>query len=178
MRTYINAKAVAHTVRSEFSARGVQLSQSESLEIAAKAFGAADWNTLSAKIKQAEALDRSDQGGIAELSWPEIARPFYEKHLTQEERGVQWSVLFGEARSLYGASADASSDRVLDLAHRWVDLSIATTGGNPDIRVKSAAAYSDALSDPQIAPKLPLSQGLLAWFAPALTAALRGREQA
>ena len=47
------SKAVASTVRKELAARGVELSHSDSLEIAAKAFGSTDWNTLSAKIKQA-----------------------------------------------------------------------------------------------------------------------------
>jgi hypothetical protein len=39
MRTFINAKAVANTVREELAARGVELSHSDSLEITAKAFG-------------------------------------------------------------------------------------------------------------------------------------------
>lgn len=178
MRTFIDAKAVASTVRSELAARGLQLSHSDSLEIIAKAFGAADWNTLSAKIKRTGTPDKPGEQKVAELSWPEVARPFYEKHLSPEERGGGWPILFREARSLYADGADANSEDVLGLARRWVNLSMATSGGSPDIRAKSAAAYREALSDPQVAPKLPLSRELLTWFAPALTAALRGCEGA
>jgi hypothetical protein len=50
MRTYNDAKAMAKSLRGSLAARSVSLSHSECLEIVAKQFGFADWNTLSAKF--------------------------------------------------------------------------------------------------------------------------------
>ena len=50
MRTYKDAKAMAKSLRNFLAARSVLLSHSECLEIIAKEFGFADWNTLSAKL--------------------------------------------------------------------------------------------------------------------------------
>jgi hypothetical protein len=50
MRTYKDAKAMAKSHRDSLAARSVLLSHSECLEIVAKQFGFADWNTLSAKL--------------------------------------------------------------------------------------------------------------------------------
>jgi hypothetical protein len=52
MRTYKDAKAMAKSLRSSLAARSVLLSHSECLEIVAKQFGFADWNTLSAKVDE------------------------------------------------------------------------------------------------------------------------------
>jgi hypothetical protein len=49
MRTYKDAKLMAKSLRDSLAARGASLSHSECLEIVAKQFGFADWNTLSAK---------------------------------------------------------------------------------------------------------------------------------
>ena len=54
MRDYRDAKAMAQSIRAELAARGLKITISGSLELIAKAFGAADWNTLSASIKAAE----------------------------------------------------------------------------------------------------------------------------
>ena len=53
MRDFRDAKAMAQTIRAALAAKGVKLSVGESLELVAKAFGAADWNTLSAAIRAA-----------------------------------------------------------------------------------------------------------------------------
>jgi Glyoxalase superfamily protein/ClpX C4-type zinc finger len=50
MRTHKDAKAMAKSLRDSLAARSVSLSHSECLEIVAKQFGFADWNTLSAKL--------------------------------------------------------------------------------------------------------------------------------
>jgi hypothetical protein len=52
MRTYKDAKAMAKSLRGALAARRVLLSHSACLEIVAKQFGFADWNTLSAKAEQ------------------------------------------------------------------------------------------------------------------------------
>jgi hypothetical protein len=54
MRDYRDAKAMAQSLRAELAARGLKITISGSLQLIAKAFGAADWNTLSATIKAAE----------------------------------------------------------------------------------------------------------------------------
>lgn len=51
MRDFRDAKAMAHTLRKALAMRDCQLSNSESLELTAKMFGLADWNTLSALIQ-------------------------------------------------------------------------------------------------------------------------------
>jgi Glyoxalase superfamily protein/ClpX C4-type zinc finger len=50
MRTYKDAKAMAKSLRGFLAARSVKLSHSQCLEIVAKQFGFADWNTLSTKL--------------------------------------------------------------------------------------------------------------------------------
>jgi hypothetical protein len=50
MRTYKDAKAMAKSLRDSLVTRKISISHSASLEIVAKQFGFADWNTLSAKM--------------------------------------------------------------------------------------------------------------------------------
>jgi len=55
VRTYQDAKAMAKSLRSCLAAQSVVLSHSQCLEIVAKQFGFADWNTLSARMLPATA---------------------------------------------------------------------------------------------------------------------------
>lgn len=50
MRDFRDAKAMARTIRADLADNGFKLTISQSLELVAKAFGVADWNTLSAAI--------------------------------------------------------------------------------------------------------------------------------
>lgn len=50
MRDFRDAKAMAQTIRAALAANDLKITISQSLELIAKAFGAADWNTLSAAI--------------------------------------------------------------------------------------------------------------------------------
>lgn len=50
MRTYLDAKLMAKTLRDALASKNIPLSHSESLEIVAQQFGFADWNILAAKI--------------------------------------------------------------------------------------------------------------------------------
>jgi hypothetical protein len=50
MLTYRDAKVMAKSLREALAARSVSLSHSGCLEIVAKQFGCADWNTLAAKL--------------------------------------------------------------------------------------------------------------------------------
>ena len=54
MRDFRDAKAMARSLRDALSAKAVQTTHSESLELMAKAFGCETWNILSAKIDAAQ----------------------------------------------------------------------------------------------------------------------------
>jgi hypothetical protein len=51
MRDYRDAKAMAQTARAFLADNGVKITNSQSLELIAKAFGVADWNTLAAAVR-------------------------------------------------------------------------------------------------------------------------------
>ena len=54
MLTHKDAKSMAKSLRDALGSRKVQLSHSDCLEIVARQFGLADWNTLAAKIPTAQ----------------------------------------------------------------------------------------------------------------------------
>jgi len=58
MRDFRDAKAMAHTLRASLATKGLNITVSQSLELIAQAFGAADWNTLSASISEQTAGPR------------------------------------------------------------------------------------------------------------------------
>jgi hypothetical protein len=60
MRDFRDAKAMAHTLRANLATKGHKLTNSESLELIAQAFGVTDWNTLSAAIGEAAAPPRNN----------------------------------------------------------------------------------------------------------------------
>jgi Glyoxalase superfamily protein/Clp amino terminal domain, pathogenicity island component len=60
MRDIRDAKAMAHTLRAALATKGHKVTNSESLELIAQAFGLADWNTLSATIRGGEAAGPRD----------------------------------------------------------------------------------------------------------------------
>lgn len=51
MRSYIEAKAMARSLRDSLSARDISLTHGECLEIVARQFGFREWNILAAKIE-------------------------------------------------------------------------------------------------------------------------------
>ena len=59
MRDFRDAKAMAHTLRAALATKGLNITVSQSLELMAQAFGAADWNTLSASISEQTAPPRN-----------------------------------------------------------------------------------------------------------------------
>jgi Glyoxalase superfamily protein/Clp amino terminal domain, pathogenicity island component len=54
MRDFRDAKAMARSLRDALKAKAIETTHTEALELIAKAFGYANWNTLSAKIEAAE----------------------------------------------------------------------------------------------------------------------------
>ncbi|WP_051534845.1 glyoxalase superfamily protein [Deefgea rivuli] len=57
MRSYLDAKLMAKTLREALAQKQIPLSHSETLEIVAQQFGFADWNILVAKINPSGAID-------------------------------------------------------------------------------------------------------------------------
>lgn len=85
MRTYPDAKVMAKSLRTCLASQGFALSHSQCLEIVAKQFGFADWNTLSARIAPATAPEphkscsfcgksQYDVRGLVEGEWPRAPR--------------------------------------------------------------------------------------------------------
>jgi hypothetical protein len=70
MRDFRDAKAMARTLREALAAGGLRITVGESLELVAKLFGVADWNTLSAAIaaQAAASEDRPAPAPPAESS--------------------------------------------------------------------------------------------------------------
>jgi hypothetical protein len=60
MRDFLDAKAMAHTLRAALAKKGHKVTNSESFELIAQAFGVADWNTLSASIREETAGPRNN----------------------------------------------------------------------------------------------------------------------
>jgi hypothetical protein len=59
MRDFRDAKAMAQTLRDAFTAKGVSLTHSESLELIARILGFHDWNELAARIQSERKLRQS-----------------------------------------------------------------------------------------------------------------------
>ena len=60
MRDFRDAKAMARTLRAALAANGLEITISQSLELIAKAFGVADWNTLAAAIRRGAPAPRNE----------------------------------------------------------------------------------------------------------------------
>lgn len=65
MRTYLQAKAMAKSLRDQLAAKNFSLSHSECLEIVARQFGFGDWNTLASKIRIETTSDEAPAESVA-----------------------------------------------------------------------------------------------------------------
>ena len=96
MRDYRDAKAMAHTVRVFLADHGLKITNSQSLELIAKAFGVADWNTLAATIRgevprtEAAASPATIDAGT---------RPRVPRFSSELERTIQRALAHGDARN-------------------------------------------------------------------------------
>jgi hypothetical protein len=75
MRDFRDAKAMAHTLRAALAAQGLKITHSQSLELIAEAFGAADWNTLAAAIRAEAAALRKDASPLPPPAADVVAGP-------------------------------------------------------------------------------------------------------
>ncbi len=109
MRTYLQAKAMAKSLRESLAGKKVSLSHSECLEIVAQQFGFGNWNVLAAKIDReiAEREPRAEAAAVSlnqvipvlHVDLPEAAREFYVDVLGFE---FDWGVDAGAERGSYG----------------------------------------------------------------------------
>src|ERR1700722_15685582 len=175
MRDFRDAMAMAQTIRAALAAKGHKITIAESLELVAKGFGAADWNTLSAAIKSAEpetaeplapppdnaaALDRVATG-LGWTDWGALTEALRTVSPDQPGRRARRSV------PLAPPSGNLAMDR-LAVALGWTDweaLAAALLTVSPDQPGRRTAADGGA-------PPAPPSTHTGQRFSPALEATL------
>jgi hypothetical protein len=113
MRDFRDAKAMAHTLRAALATKGLNITVSQSLELIAQAFGAADWNTLSASISEQTAPPRNTATTPPQPSTSQSGQAFSD-HPTHESDPV------------FSAELATTLDRALAYAnrrkHEWTTL--------------------------------------------------------
>ena len=129
MRDYRDAKAMAHTVRAFLGDHGLKITNSQSLELIAKAFGVTDWNTLAAAIRgevTAQRIEAATPPAIDAGIMPRAPRFSFELELT-----VQRALGYGDARKhqyttlehlLLALTDDANASKVMRAC--GVDLAV------------------------------------------------------
>src|SRR5258705_217693 len=97
MRDYRDAKAMAQAVRAFLADHGVKITNSQSLELIAKAFGVADWNTLAGAIRGEVTAPRAKvatPSATIDAGIRPAVRPLYSQNMTAQdaakfvERGI------------------------------------------------------------------------------------------
>jgi hypothetical protein len=98
MRDYRDAKAMAHTVRVFLADHhGLKITNSQSLELIAKAFGVADWNTLAATIR-GEFSPPPTEAATPSATIDAGIRPRAPRFSSELERTLQRALAHGDAR--------------------------------------------------------------------------------
>lgn len=98
MRDYRDAKAMAHTVRVILADHhGLKITNSQSLELIAKAFGVADWNTLAATIRGEVGTPRTEAATPSATIDARI-RPRAPRFSSELERTLQRALAYGDVR--------------------------------------------------------------------------------
>jgi Glyoxalase superfamily protein/Clp amino terminal domain, pathogenicity island component len=121
MRDYRDAKAMAQAVRAFLADHGVKITNSQSLELIAKAFGVADWNTLAAAVRGEVAAPRTKVATPSATIDAGI-RPRAPRFSTQLELTLQRALGHGDARKhqyttlehlLLALTDDANASKVM-----------------------------------------------------------------
>ncbi|MDN2579149.1 glyoxalase superfamily protein [Aquibium sp. ELW1220] len=143
MRTYLDAKAMAKSLREAMRETGVDLTHSAALELVARQFGLPNWNVLSAKIGAAGTTDGEGAGDAPFAFEPPVpimrifdeakAREFYCGFLGFS---VDWEHRFGDDFPLYCQVSRANLR--LHLSEHAGD---ATPGGNMVVFMTGIAAF-------------------------------------
>jgi catechol 2,3-dioxygenase-like lactoylglutathione lyase family enzyme len=148
MRTYLDAKVMAKSLREAMKERGIDVPHSTALELVARQFGLPSWNVLSAKI-DADAASRDEGEGASpafafEPPTP-IARIFDEAKAREFYCGflgfsVDWEHRFGDDFPLYMQVSRANIR--LHLSEHAGD---ASPGGNMVVFMTGIAAFNAEL---------------------------------
>lgn len=136
MRTYVDAKLMAKSLRKTLSARRIEISHSESLEMVARQFGLDNWNILAARISAGESSSKASPQfqppiPILRIFSVEKAIEFYCEYLGLT---VNWK--HGEPDPTY--MQVSRGDLVLHLTEHHDDASPGSTAFVP---MKSIDAY-------------------------------------
>jgi DNA-binding transcriptional MerR regulator len=137
-----------------------------------------------ARLKAGEALSIDDlttlakETAMSDHEMKTIFEPIVDKHFTGEDRAAlnaragafdreqisaEWDALFAEGKALM-AKGDPTSPEAMDLAGRWMAQVAKFTGGDPKMFQKSAAVWTEALADPDAAPRLPANPEMFAFI--------------
>lgn len=124
MRTFIDAKAMATTLRDRLAAQGTEVSHSTALELVAAQFGLADWNVLAAKIARRVVGGIQFEQGVAVLRIFDVvkAEEFYQGFLGFE---TDWEHRFGDNYPVYRQISRAGT--VLHLSEHHGDANPGST---------------------------------------------------
>ncbi|MET4442838.1 hypothetical protein ABIB75_001099 [Bradyrhizobium sp. GM2.2] len=98
MRDYHEAKAMAHAARAFLSEHGLKITNSQSLELIAEAFGVADWNTLAATIRGEVSAPYTEAAMPTPASIDAGIRPRMPRFSSELERTLQRALAHGDAR--------------------------------------------------------------------------------
>ncbi|RST86442.1 VOC family protein [Aquibium carbonis] len=149
MRTYLDAKAMAKSLREAMRETGVDVSHSAVLELVARQFGLPNWNVLSARIEGENAADvKAAAAGAAAFGFEPpvpIVRIFDEAKAREFYCGfmgfrVDWEHRFGDDFPLYCQVSRANVK--LHLSEHAGD---ATPGGNMVVFMTGLAAFNAEL---------------------------------
>lgn len=134
-----------------------------------------DLTQLTQETTMTEKMNEEDARAIFE--------PLSQKHLTPEQLataeqrkqammdgggfdqakiGADWAAVIAEAERVR-AKGDPGSPEAFAVVRRWKALQDQFTGGDPALAQNTAAMWKEALSDPNAAPKLPMSRGVWEW---------------
>lgn len=120
---------------------------------------------------------------MTDQEWSEMFDPLARKHFTPEQieaLGARkrdmtqnggwdeasfhqaWGELIAEAKRLHDPSGpnrgDATTSAAMDLAGRWMAMVERFDGGDPEIRAKSKAMWTEVLSDPVASARMPFER--------------------
>jgi hypothetical protein len=121
MRDYRDAKSMAHSARRFLADHGLKITNSQSLELIAKAFGVADWNTLAATIRGEFSTHRTEPATPPATIDAGI-RPRAPRFSSELERTLQRALAHADARKhqyatcehlLFALTDDANASRVM-----------------------------------------------------------------
>jgi hypothetical protein len=92
MRDFRDAKVMARTLRAALAAKGLRITNSQSLEFIAEMFGAADWNTLAAAIhREADIAHKSTTQSPLSSAEGNPVLPFSAKFAMTQRRALDYA---------------------------------------------------------------------------------------